>query len=183
MAKSLVVSLGILLTVLMFFGCEKIKYIDYKALADAEKQLMTDFYASAMFDSLKHLAVAGKDSIVDERGDDNMGYYIIYTQMGTGDRVTSGKYVGIRYTEYGLGRENDNVAFVDTTNNYAGKDPYRFVAGNSPMRGLDLALANMNMFGKAIVVLPSVYWERLSVYETSSYTPLVFDIEVTYLGK
>jgi hypothetical protein len=178
MSKTIKSFFAIALIALSFVGCEKYQYIDYRAMAENEQQILDEFYDSPIFDSLIQLG-----DTTDARGSKNNGWFLITKDVGTGDKITTGKIVGLRYTLYVLGRDNGKVTFTDTIDNYSKLDPDLFIAGSSEIMGLNYAIANMRKYGKGIVVLPSTWWEKQNSYQPSNYYSIVYDFEVTYLEK
>lgn len=186
MLKILLSSLITLCIALGISSCETYEYVDYKAMEDKEKQMLTDFYASALFDDL------AKDSIrsVDGRSaDKNTGWYLLVKDNGSGDKVVQGKYVGIRYTSYLMGYKKnattniEEVAYIDTSYNYTQIDAYIWQTGLGDMKGLDYSVQQLNKYGKGVVIMSSFFWETVNYYTPSSYTPVVYDFEITYLQK
>ncbi|MFT3738337.1 MAG: FKBP-type peptidyl-prolyl cis-trans isomerase [Breznakibacter sp.] len=182
MTRPFLLFVAIATTLALLAGCEKYEYIDYKAQQEAEIRLLKEFYKTTTFDSIKTLP---NDSIFDLSGEDSTGMFFVRKQEGAGDKITLGKRVGVRYTQYVITRDSTQTAIMENTDadNLASLDPFTFTAGSGSIRGLDIAVQQMSLGGKGLVILPTAYWSSSGYYGYSSYYTLIFDFEITYLEK
>ncbi|WP_291856716.1 hypothetical protein [Marinilabilia sp.] len=114
---------------------------------------------------------------------DSLGYAFFELREGTGDSVTVGKKVGLRYVYYQIGRDSTDTPgiYFDRTN-YENPEPLVYTVGdvdvyNGIFTGLDLAVQHMTYNSKAWVFISSSLWTR------QDFTPRVLELELTYIEK
>lgn len=161
-------------------GCEKIELTDYAAYAQAEIDLLNDFYTKKYnfkFDSLVNLGI----DTIDERT--STGILLIHRTIGDGDKVEYGKQVGFRYTRYHMYRDsasNSPQLYTDVNNNNLSEtDLFVYTSGSTTnttiSNRLDYALRKLNKGGQATILIPST--------SSSSGFNEVWDINIQYVGK
>lgn len=102
------------------------------------------------------------------------GLYYIETERGSGPRVTAGSTVLVHYE----GRLLDGTVFDSS---YERGDPLDFVVGTGQViPGWDEGISQMNVGGKAMLVIPShlAYGDRGAGNLIPPFSTLVFDVEV-----
>ena len=102
------------------------------------------------------------------------GLYYIETERGSGPRVTAGSTVFVHYE----GRLLDGTVF-DTSHDRG--EPLDFVVGTGQViPGWDEGISQMNVGGKAMLVIPShlAYGDRGAGNLIPPFSTLVFDVEV-----
>jgi len=100
------------------------------------------------------------------------GLYYIETLAGTGQKVTYGRWIAVKYE----GRFLDGRVF-----DASGSTPFEFYAGaGQVIPGWDEAVMYMKDGGKATLIIPSTLaYGPYGSGTIPGYTPLVFDIEIT----
>lgn len=102
------------------------------------------------------------------------GLYYIETERGSGPKVTPGSTVYVHYE----GRLLDGTVFDSS---YDRGEPLDFVVGSGQViPGWDEGIAQMNVGGKAMLVIPShlAYGDRGAGALIPPFSTLVFDVEV-----
>lgn len=155
-------------------GCEdKYKPVDYKKMEAAEKELLDEFYESAVWDSLLSLAI----DTIDERSKSGLLY--LELEKGSGDSIFIGQQVGIRYTFYGIlydSNDNPNIYYVE--DNKDDEEPLTYTVGAPPTSiyaGVDFGVRKMRNRGKSILIMPS------SISTNRNYITIVAEIDVDFV--
>ncbi len=100
------------------------------------------------------------------------GLYYIETLAGSGEKVTAGRLIAVKYE----GKFIDGTVF-----DKSGVEPFEFLAGyGEVIRGWDEAVMYMKDGGKATLIIPSTLgYGPYGQGSIPGYTTLLFDIEIT----
>jgi hypothetical protein len=166
-------------------------YFNPKEALQAEQELLDRYYNEMMdnemvrLDSLTAVAI----DTIDNRYES--GLMMFHTKIGEGDSIKAYKTVGFRYNRYEIAIVTDTVTNIETTvevlreSNEYNITPFTFTTypvggipapGSSVFPGINEAIMQMNLYGKAKVVLPSTIADN-------QFRTHIFELEVTYLEQ
>lgn len=167
-----IIFIALLLVVIV--GCEeKYKPVNYKKMEESENALLAKFYEGEVWDSLYTLAV----DTIDERSKNGLMYLEI--EKGSGDSISLGQQVGIRYTYYGILYDLEdvpNIYYIE--DNKFDEEPYTYTVGTVPTTlytGVDLGVRKMRNHGKSILIMPS------AISTNNNYITIVAEIDVEFI--
>ncbi|WP_430815986.1 hypothetical protein [Carboxylicivirga sp. RSCT41] len=164
-------------------------YFNVQEAIEAEQELLDRYYNEEMDNGMSRLdsTTAVVLDTIDNRF--QSGLMLYHTHIGEGDSIGAYRTVGFRYKRYQIAIDTtdnaDKTVEVLMESNEFSISPFTFttypvggspVAGTSVFPGINEAILEMRLFGKAKVVLPS------SIAD-GQYSPHIFELEVTTVRR
>lgn len=168
------------------------QFHDYREDIEAEQELLDRYYNEKISDGIttRHDSMSAAAVITDDRRDQS-GLMIYHTWIGDGDSIEHYDFVSYRYKTYAIGLETvdtlENGEIIDITvevpisDNLYEYAPATVVVyplngsptSNSATPGINEALLEMRLRGKAKIVVPS------AINNINGYYTTIYELEVT----